>query len=398
MSRSPALPPLPTPSRVVIVGAGVSGTRCAFALRERGYTGSITLLGAEPRSAYDRTLLSKDFLGGEIAHEQLALHAPADYAAHDIDQRIGTEVTSLEPRHQRVVLTNGTALDYDRLVLATGSRAARPAALDHPGVHVLRDLEDAARIRRQLATCRRIVIVGGGFIGCELAATASSSGINTVLVEADEAPLARLVGPQVAQLIGELHTARGVHLRTGRAAVGVRADRGGQLTVSLADGSEVAGDTVVLGAGSTPIAGLGPNSGTAGIPTDARCRTAAPNVLAAGDCARWFHPGYRDYLRVEHWDTARRHGAAAAGTILGANEPFAPIPFFWSHQYGTRLQWVGHAPVWDSVNLEPGTAPGSFVARYHHGGRFVAALAANDPRAVAAARTELASLQQEEAA
>jgi 3-phenylpropionate/trans-cinnamate dioxygenase ferredoxin reductase component len=381
------------PRRIVIVGAGVAGERCAFELRARGFDGDVLLVGAEPHLPYDRTLLSKELLDGTVDAADLALSSRDDFAAAGIRLCLGTPAAALDPHAHELGLADGTVISYDKLVVATGGSPRRPRALGAAGV--LRTLDDAQALRERLESAGRLVVIGGGFVGAEVAASARARGLDVTLVEALPAPLARVVGVEVGTRIAELHRANGVVVVTGVAATALLRD-GDRVTVGLADGRTLHADAVLVGAGMAPDVGWLAGSGVVaddGIVTDPQCRTSAPDVLAAGDCARWWHRDQAALLRVEHWDTAARHGAAAARSALGDHEPFAPVPFFWSVQHGVRLQWVGHAVEGDEIVVEDGQS-GAFVAWYRRAGRLVAAFAAGAPRAVAAARRELQVVQE----
>ncbi len=384
--------PAGAPRRVVVVGAGVAGQRCAFELRRCGFDGEIALVGSEPVAAYDRTLLSKEFIEFGLAAEDLVFHPAAEYEAEGIHLYSDVAVTGLDTERRRVRLADGRSLRFDTAVVATGGRPVRPPALNHPEAHVVRDLADAVRLRDVLRAGRRLIVVGAGFVGCEVAATATSLGARVSLVEGSSAPLSGVLGTEVAARLADLHRAHGVELVTGSPATGIRTRPDGAVSVDLTDGSTVSGDDVILAVGMTPDVGWLAGSGLRlrdGIVTDAWCRTSHPDVLAAGDCARWWNPRYGTRMRVEHWDTAARHGVAAARSALGVGEPFSPVPFFWSSQHGTRLQWVGHAPDWDSVEITDTNPPSSFMARYHKNNRLVAACGAGRPQEIAAARKEL---------
>jgi NADPH-dependent 2,4-dienoyl-CoA reductase/sulfur reductase-like enzyme len=217
------------------------------------------------------------------------------------------------------------------------------------------------------------------------------------MVEALREPLERVAGPEVGARVAQLHRDNGVEVVTGATAVAVRRD-GERFAIDLAGGRTVVADAVLVGAGMRPATGWLEGSGVrvdGGIVTDSACRTDAPDVLAAGDCARWMNPRYGELMRVEHWDTARRHGAAAAASALGDDTPFAPLPFFWSDQHGVKLQSVGHAPVWDEVEIDDTDPAPGFVARYRLGGRLVGVFAAGRPRAIGLARKELQAISTE---
>jgi 3-phenylpropionate/trans-cinnamate dioxygenase ferredoxin reductase subunit len=383
---------------IVIVGGGVAAQRCAFALRRRGYDGRVVMVCAEPALPYDRTLLSKEVLTGEMA-EPLALQPEADYARHDIEVLKGTRAVGVEVPARRLALAGGRSLDYDVLVACTGGLPRLPAALRCRGVHLLRDRRDAAALRAELAYSRHLAVVGGGFIGAEVASSAVARGVDVTLIEALEQPLAAVLGREVGARVAALHRAHGVRVLAGTPATSIRRRGARGFEVALQDGRRVRADAVVVGAGMVPATGWledTPVRLDRGVVTDSACRTDVPGILAAGDCARWRHPGYGALVHVEHWDTAARHGAAAAAAALGEPEPFAPLPFFWSDQHGLKLQWVGYAPTWDAVDIEEGDEPHRFTARYRLDGRLVAVLGVGQPRAVAAARRALQASMREE--
>jgi NADPH-dependent 2,4-dienoyl-CoA reductase/sulfur reductase-like enzyme len=383
---------------IVVVGGGVAAQRCAFELRERGFDGRLVLVCAELDLPYDRTLLSKDVLSGR-AETPPALAPEATYADLAIEVLAGESATGLDVAARRVRLASGAELDYEALVVATGGTPRMPRALACPNVFVLRELHEAMALKAALSGCGHLAVVGGGFIGGEVASSAVALGLQVTLVEALEQPLSGALGVEVGARVAALHRMHGVRVLAGAAVTGIRR-RDGAFEVALADGRAVTADAVVVGAGMVPATDWlrgSPVRLDDGVITDSACRTEVPGVLAAGDCARWWHPGYRTAMRVEHWDTAARHGAAAAAGALGDAAPFAPLPFFWSDQHGVKLQWVGHAPAWDEVEIDDVDPPRAFVARYRRGGRLVAALAAGQPRALAAARRELKDLEREEA-
>ena len=349
-----------TLQHIVIVGGGVAAQRCAFALRKRGFEGELTMVSAEEEPPYDRTLLSKDMLRGAPGEPCRALQPAEAYADRDVDLRLGVAAVGLDVEAQRVALSDGAELAYDRLVICSGGRPVLPAALTCPGVLLLRETADLEALHAQLADVTRLAIVGGGFIGGEVASSAVARGLEVTLIEAAPQPLAPVLGEEVGARVAELHRAHGVDVVAGAAVEGItRARR--RLRARLRRRPRAPADAVVVGVGMPPavewLEGCGIELDD-GIVTDASCRTEAPNVLAAGDCARWWNPRYETLMRVEHWDTAARHGAAAAAAALGHDEPFAPVPFFWSDQHGVKLQSVGYAPDWDELEIEDGPAPG----------------------------------------
>ena len=383
--------------RIVIVGGGVAAQRCAFALRKRGFEGELTMISAEEEPPYDRTLLSKDMLRGAPGEPCRALQPADAYAERRIDLRLGVAAAALDVEAQRVTLSDGAELDYDQLVICSGGRPVLPAALTCPGVLLLRETADLEALHAQFADVTRLAIVGGGFIGGEVASSAVARGLEVTLIEAAPQPLAPVLGEEVGARVAELHRAHGVDVVAGAAVDGI-AERDGGYELAFADG-HVLSDAVVVGVGMTPAVEWLEGSGIElddGIVTDAACRTETPNVLAAGDCARWWNPRYETLMRVEHWDTAARHGAAAAAAALGHDEPFAPVPFFWSDQHDVKFQSVGYAPDWDELEIEDCPEPGSFIARYRAGDRLVAAFGAGQAKAIARARREIQASDRHE--
>jgi NADPH-dependent 2,4-dienoyl-CoA reductase/sulfur reductase-like enzyme len=384
-------------NRIVVAGGGVAADRCAQALRDGGYEGDVVMVAGEDVPPYDRTLVSKDLLGPEPPLDRAFLQPPGAYDERGIEVRYGTTAIALDPAQRRVALSDGEVLRYDRLVICTGGEPVVPEALRCPGVLALRSMRDAEILRSVLERCGHIAIVGGGFIGGEVASAAVARGCDVTMIEALDQPLERVVGPDVGARIAQLHRDNGVDVLTGAAAAAVRRD-GERLCIDLAGGRTVVADAVLVGAGMRPVTGWLEHSGVrvdGGIVTDSACRTDVPGVLAAGDCARWLNPRYGALMRVEHWDTARRHGAAAAASALGDDTPFAPLPFFWSDQHGVKLQSVGHAPAWDDVEIKDTEPAPGFVARYRLGGRLAGVFAAARPRAIGLARKELQAISTE---
>ncbi|HSD80969.1 MAG TPA: FAD-dependent oxidoreductase [Solirubrobacteraceae bacterium] len=357
--------------RVLVVGGGLAGARCAETLRANGFDGELRLVGAEPVPPYERPALSKEHLAGARDEESLQLRPRSFWDEHGIELLLGRRVAAVEDG--RAVTDRGEELAWDALVLATG---ASPRVLTGwEGARVLRTLADAAALRSELRPGARVAVVGAGFVGTEVASTALSLGCAVTLVDVAAVPLERVLGPEVGALLAEQYAEAGVELRLG----GPPLDR-----------SELTADVVVLAVGVSPET-LGP-AGRNGIPTDACGRTSIPGVYAAGDVAEALHPLLRRRLRVEHWTSAAGQGAAVAHAILGEERPHQALPYFWSDQFGLRLQYVGHAERWDAVELDG--EPGSFVARYLENGSTVAALAVNRPTEVGALRKELTAALQ----
>lgn len=366
--------------RVVIVGAGLAGVSAAEALREHGHTGSITLVSAEDRLPYDRPPLSKAALIDDPRPPDALLRPEPFYADRDVALRLGTAVTRLDPAGGTVELAGGARLPADAVLLCTGGRPRRldvPGA-DLDGVRTLRTAEDAARIRAVLERGVPVAVVGGGFIGTEVAAAAAVRGCPAVVLEAAGLPMLRALGPGVAARLVEAHRARGVEVRTGVGVAGF-AGRGAVERVELTDGTHVPAELVVVGVGMAPDTGLAAAAGLEvgdGVHVDGAGRTSHPAVWAAGDAAAPVGPdGVR--RRSEHWQNAKDQGAAVARDVLGADPAPAGVPWFWSDQYDLNIQLAGHphpddARVWRG---EPESL--SFTVLHHRSGVLTGITAVN---------------------
>ncbi|MBT0994947.1 FAD-dependent oxidoreductase [Cellulomonas sp. DKR-3] len=339
--------------RVVVVGAGLAGAKVAESLRARGYAGSLVVLGAEPVRPYERPPLSKGYLQGSDERESVFVHPEAWYDEHDVDLRPDATVTSLDLASGHVVDAGGGRTAFDRLVLATGSA---PRGLDVPGAELegvvtLRTLADSDRLRARLSEARRVVVVGGGWIGLEVAAAARAAGCEVTVVVRGAAPLLGVLGPRMAGMFAALHRERGVELRTRsevRALLPAR--RSGSLDgtavggVELLDGTVLPADLVVVGVGARPRVALAEDAGLVvgdGVHVDAHLRTSDPRVLAVGDLAAVAHPFLGHRVRVEHWDAALHHGETVAATVLGADEPYDRLPYFFTDQYDLGMEYTG---------------------------------------------------------
>jgi NADPH-dependent 2,4-dienoyl-CoA reductase/sulfur reductase-like enzyme len=378
-----------TPRSVVIVGAGLAGSRCAETLRAQGYDGRVVLVGEEPVAPYERPALSKEHLAG--ARTTVELRAPEFWAERGIELVLGRRVDAIDLDAR----TAGPGLGWDALVLATGARARRLPVPVPEGVHTLRTVADAAALAAELRPGARLAVIGAGFVGAEVASTARSLGVEVVLVDMAAVPLERVLGPEVGRILADRFAAAGVDLRLGTGLGRFLAEDGHVSGLELNDGSTLACDAALVAVGAEPCCEpAGDPRG--GIETDACGRTAHPGVYACGDVASAWRPSVGRRVRVEHWTSAAGQAAAVAHALLGSERPYDDLPYFWSDQFGLRLQHVGHAEAWDAVELDGG--PDSFTARYlDRGGRPLAALAVNRPREVGALRRELA-LGLEEAA
>ena len=376
-----------TPRTIVIVGASIAGLRAAETLRREGYDDRVVLVGAEQHLPYDRPPLSKELLAGEWEPEQIALRKQP-YDDLGLDLQLGRRATGLDVSGRVVELDDGETLPFEGLVVATG---ARPRTL--PGTPpldgIFRALEDCLAIRSRLETRPRVVVIGAGFIGSEVAATCRGRGLDVTVLEMLPTPLARAVGPLVGDACGRLHRDHGVDLRCGVTVAGFEG-RDRVERVRFANGSAIDADLVVVGVGVTPETSWLDGSGLAlddGVVCDVTC-LAAPGVVAAGDVARWPNPLFDgESMRVEHWTNATEQGVAAARRLLvddaGDAEAFAPVPFVWSDQYDVKIQVVGSIRGDDEVAVADGSLDEHrFVALFGRGGRLVGALGFSRPRIV----------------
>lgn len=361
---------------VAVVGAGLAGLGTARALREQGFDGRLSIIGAERHRPYDRPPLSKDFLAGKSEEVDLALELPG--ADLDADWLLGRAATELSTSDGSVLLDDGTRVRTDAVVIATGARASHLPGRRPGGVHVLRTLDDARALRAELATAHRLVVVGAGFIGAEVAATARGLGLAVTVVEAAASPLSGPLGTEMGAAVAALHEDHGVRLRCG---TGVAELTGGARVdgVRLADGTHVPADVVVVGVGARPcvewLAGSPVPVGD-GVLCDASGGTGVPGVIAVGDAAAWYEPALGRHQRIEHWTAAATRPRLAVGALL-SGRPAAPdrAPYFWSDQYGRHIQFAGHALPGDEVTVEDGSvAEHGFLAVYRRAGEPVAVL------------------------
>lgn len=369
--------------RVAIVGASVAGLTAAETLRRIGFLGQISLIGDERHLPYDRPPLSKQVLRGQWTVDQLALRAASDIQTAGLDLRLGTAAASLDTGSKTISLTDGTTLEFDGLIIATGVRPRLlPASAGLEGVHTLRRVEDALRLRDRLRPGRQLVVVGAGFLGAEVAATANQLGVATTLIEPAPVPLALAIGAEVGQVVSELHTQRGVNLITGVAVSELMTEDRLVRGVVLTDGSVVPADEVLVSIGSVPNTEWLEGSGLSlenGVMCD-RYGQAAEGVYAAGDVASWYNPLFGEQMRIEHRTNAAEQAIAVARNLL-ANAgrcAFGPVPYFWSDLYDTRLQAYGYLRGHEEAAVVAGSlAEGRFIAGYRTGDRLVGVVAMN---------------------
>jgi 3-phenylpropionate/trans-cinnamate dioxygenase ferredoxin reductase component len=369
------------PRRFVIVGASLAGAKAAESLRKEGFEGTVVLVGEEPERPYERPPLSKEFLRGEAGPEKLYVHADGFYEAKGIDLRLSMTATSLDVADRSVGLASGERLGYDSLLLCTGARPRRlllPGA-DLAGVHYLRDMASSVALREAIKSASRVVVLGAGWIGCEVAASARQLGAEVAMVEVGRFPLHKALGPELGGFYRQVHRDHGVEEHFGvtpEALVGSGAVEGVQLT----SGRTVAGDVVVVGIGAEPRTELAEQAGLGvgnGVLTDEYLETSVPGIFAAGDLANSFHPLFGERLRLEHWSAARNQGPVAARNMLGAREPYARVPYFYSDQYDVGMEYSGHAPSWDSVVFRGDVATRAFIAFWVKDGRVLAGMNVN---------------------
>lgn len=370
---------------VVVVGASLGGLRTVQSLRSAGFGGRITLVGDEAHVPYDRPPLSKHVLSGEWQVEQADLADDAELARLDLDLRLGVRATDLDLPSRSVGLHGGERLRYDALVIATGaSPRTIPGTPALPGIHVLRTRDDCLALRAELDAAARVVVVGAGFIGAEVAATARQRGLDVTVLEALPVPLARGLGPTLGPVIAGIHADHGVDLRTGAGVAGFEGD-GRVERVLLADGGSVDADVVVVGIGVIPNTGWLEDSGLElrdGVVCDQHCQ-AAPGVWAVGDVARWFNPLFEEEMRIEHWTNAVEQSMAVAANITGTPTPYAPVPYVWSDQYDSKIQIVGRPGPADDVEVPIGAFDDrKFVALTSRDGRLTGAVGLDEPRKV----------------
>ncbi len=377
------------PQHIVLAGGGLAAQRCAETLRREGYSGAIRMVCAEPHAPYDRPPLSKQLLAGTCDGPSLALR-PADwYVAHQVELLLGVGAAGLRMAEHTLVLADGAELRYDRLLIATGARARRLRALSgRDNVSVLRTVDDGWALCDALSRAERVGVIGAGFIGQEVAATARSRGCAVTMVDAAPQPLAAVLGPHVGAWFAQLHRAKGVEVLTGRTLRAVSGN-GAVTGLELSDGRRIAVDHVVVGVGVDPDAQwLGATGLTcsAGVPADDCGRTRAGDVFAAGDVAASFDPATGRWTPGAHWEAAARQGARAARAMLGL-DPGATAPAgFWSDQYGIRIQYLGRARPDDAVAIDGDPEARDFTATFSRGGRAVAVLLVNRSRGLPAAR------------
>jgi 3-phenylpropionate/trans-cinnamate dioxygenase ferredoxin reductase component len=376
---------------VVIVGGGLAAARTAEQLRRAGYVGGLTIVSNEVHLPYDRPPLSKEVLRSEV--DDVTLKPREFYDEHNIALRLGSAATGIDTAAQTVTLDDGTVLGYDELVIATGLVPRRiPTLPNLNGLRVLRSFDESLALREHASAAHRAVVVGAGFIGCEVAASLRGLGVEVVLVEPQPTPLAAVLGPRIGELVARLHRAEGVDVRTQVGVADVRGDKHVD-TVVLTDGAEVTADLVVVGIGSRPAIEWLDGSGIEvdnGVICDAVGRTSAPHVWALGDVASWRHPmGHQ--VRVEHWSNVAEQTRVVVPAMLGREVPSnVVVPYFWSDQYDIKIQCLGEPVATDTVHLVEDDGR-KFLAYYERDGVLAGVVGASMPGKVMKSRAKIAA-------
>ncbi|MEU9456145.1 FAD-dependent oxidoreductase [Streptomyces sp. NPDC048277] len=381
------------PARLLVVGASASGLTTVEAVRRKGYSGEVVVIGDEPHAPYDRPPLSKQVLSGAWEAERATLRTDEVLSGLDADFVLGEEAVALDVPTRTVRTAAGRELSADAVVIATGVRArALPGQDGLAGVHVLRSLDDALALKTDLRPGARLVVVGEGVLGSEIAATACALGLDVTLTGPLDAPMALQVGPMVSGLLADLHRERGVRLRLGAGCAGLTGRDGRVTGVELTTGETLPADVVVVAIGAAPATQWLADSGLAldnGVVCDSRCR-AADGIYAVGDVARFHHEGYGRLVRLENRTNATEQAAAVAAVILGEDRPYAPVPYFWTDQFDAKLQVHGMLPADAEVEIVEGeVAARRFVARYTSDGVVTGVLGWNMPKQTRLRRQEV---------
>ncbi|MES2294086.1 MAG: FAD-dependent oxidoreductase [Pseudomonadota bacterium] len=376
------------PERIVIIGGGAAGFAAAERLRREHFQGSVIMLSNEDASPIDRPNLSKDYLAGNAPEEWMPLRPDNFYADKGIDLRLNANVAAIDRPARQVMLEGGTAIAYDRLLLATGAEPVRlpvPGA-DQPHVRTLRTLADCRAIIASAANAKRVAVIGASFIGLEVAASLRARGIETHVIAPEKIPMEKILGAEMGRFVRALHEDHGVIFHLEDSAVAFEGK-----TVRLKSGGGLEADLVIAGVGVRPRIQLAEKAGLAidrGVMVNAYLETSDSAILAAGDIARWPDPHSGQAIRVEHWVLAERQGQAAALTLMGQREKFTGVPFFWSQNYDVAINYTGHAESWDAIEIEGDIAARDCLLRYKKNGRVLA---------VASISRDLANLKAEKA-
>ena len=351
----------------VIAGAGLAGAKTAEALRDNGFDGRIVLFGDEERLPYERPPLSKEFLAGKKSLSEFTVHPPEWYRDHDVDLRLGTTITAIDRHQNAVTLPDGEAVPYHKLVLATGSRSRRPklSGADANGVHYLRSFEQSEALDAVLTKGARLAVVGAGWIGLEVAATARNRGVQVTVIDTARLPLLAALGPEAAQVFADLHREHGVDLRLESGVKEIATDGGTATGVTLSDGDQVAADAVLVAVGAVPNVELAEAAGLTmaegGVAVDASLRSSDPDIFAVGDIAAADNPLLGTRIRTEHWANALKQPAVAAAAMMGKDAAYTELPYFFTDQYDLGMEYVGHSAGYQRVVFRGDVAGREFV-------------------------------------
>jgi 3-phenylpropionate/trans-cinnamate dioxygenase ferredoxin reductase subunit len=363
----------------VIVGAGLAGAKAAEALRGSGFDGPISLIGAEEHLPYERPPLSKDYLAGKADRDTVFVHDLTWYRQQGIDLRLGSPVTAIDRAARQVRLADGARLPFGKLLLTTGARPRQLAGAT--GVHYLRTLDDSDRLKEILANGSHLAVIGGGWIGLEIAAAARQAGLQVTVMESLELPLLRVLGREMGQVFADLHRSQGVDLRLGVRIEEVISTGSTATGARLADGTRIGADAVVAGIGATPSTELAEQAGLEvgdGIVTSAALRTSDPDIFAAGDVACAFHPLFGHHVRVEHWANALKQPAVAAAAMLDEDTRYEELPYFYTDQYDLGMEYLGHVGSgYDQIVVRGDLEAREFIAFWLKDGRVQAGMNVN---------------------
>jgi 3-phenylpropionate/trans-cinnamate dioxygenase ferredoxin reductase subunit len=369
------------PPPLVIVGASLAGGTAAATLRQAGFDGEVILIGAERQPPYERPPLSKQYLRGEVAFEKALVRPAPFYEQNRIETRFGVRATRVDPVKRIVELETGSPVPYSKLLIATGVRNRRPPipGLDLHGVFDLRSVSDADALRSEIAPGRRAVLIGMGFIGCEVAASLRQKGVEVVAIDPSPTPLFRVLGEKIGQVVTAIHRDHGVDMMFEDTVT--RCEGAGRVErVITRSGRRIECDFAVVGVGVEPVVDVIADSGVEsnnGILVDEYCRTSVEGIYAAGDVANHYHPVFARRMRVEHWQNAMKQGAAAARSMLGTGQPYDAVHWFWSDQYDVNLQYAGFHQQWDQIVVRGSLDARNFMAFYLKQGQIDAVVALN---------------------
>ena len=370
----------------VIIGASLAGACAAIALRKQSVDANITLIGAEDGLPYERPPLSKGYLRGSLPFEKLLVRPPDFYSAQSIELMLGSPVTSIDSSRRIVYVANGRRVAYDSLLIATGAhnRHAHIPGIDLDGVHSLRDIRDADRIRAEMRPGRKVVVVGMGFIGSEVAASLRHEGLDVTTIDPGKTPLARILGEAVGATLANLHESYGVQTIFNDSVAALEGDHRVE-AVTTKSGLRIPCDMVVMGIGVEPTVDFLDGSGVHtdnGVVVDEFCATNVAGIYAAGDVANHYHPVFDRHIRVEHWQNAMRQGAAAAPNMLGELVPYDEVPWFWSDQYDANIHYAGYHTSFDELVVRGQLGGASYAAFYLNGGMIDAVVGLNNAKDV----------------